>query len=211
MYLPQAFREERLPVLHDAIRRIVFATLVTAQGDEPEATLLPLLFDDQHGEKGRLLGHVARANGHWKTIGEGRPALVLFQGEQAYVSPTWYPSKQQHGRVVPTWNYVVVEVRGTVRAFDDPSRLRALVGALTNHQESGRESAWKVDDAPADFVAAQLRGIVGIEVTIGEISGKWKMSQNRQAADRIGVAAGLAGEAAPAARAGAAVMSALDD
>lgn len=212
MYVPQAFSEDRPEVLREAIRRIVFATLVTARGDRPQATLLPLLFEEGQGPHGRLLGHVARANDHWEAIAPGQPALVLFQGEQAYVSPAWYPSKSRHGRVVPTWNYIAVEARGTATTFQEPARLQEVVAALTAHQEAGRAAPWAVSDAPPDFVAAQLKGIVGIEITVSEIVGKWKLSQNRSREDRLGVAAGLAGEPASTAKeAAAAVARALEE
>lgn len=189
MYVPPAFAETRLPVLQDAIRRTGLATLVTAAGGAIEATHLPLLLDAADGERGTLLGHVARANPQWRqapTI-----ALAIFQGPEAYVSPGWYATKRATGKVVPTWNYVTVHAQGRLEAFDEPVRLRALVARLTDLHEAGRGAPWSVDDAPEPFVQSQLRGIVGLVLRIDRLAGKWKMSQNRPADDRAGVIAGL--------------------
>ena len=197
MYLPDAFRMDAAEAAA-ILSRGGPATLVTAGPDGPEATLLPLIFDPADGPNGALLGHFARANPHWKTC--AGPALALFQGPDAYVSPGWYASKREHGKVVPTWNYVLVEVKGRVETFDDAEAKLALVTRLTELHEAGRAEPWAVSDAPERFTAAQLRGIVGIRLAIASVTGKCKMSQNRSAADRAGVKAGMAAEAPEAAR-----------
>ncbi len=167
------------------------AALVVADGDGFEASPLPLLAMDGDGESLVLRGHVARANPLAQLAAEARPALAMFTAEQHYVSPGWYPSKQEHGRVVPTWNYRVVHAHGHVRAIEDAAWLRALVGALTARQEGAQVRPWRVEDAPDDYVAGMLRGIVGIEIAVDRLEGKWKLSQNRSPADRAGVVAGL--------------------
>ena len=181
MYVPDHFREDRPDVLHEAMRRIGFATLVT-QG--LEANHLPMLLDGNV-----LRGHVARANPVWKQgVGE---ALAIFLGPHAYVSPNWYPSKAETGKAVPTWNYLTVHARGTIAWMQDPGWLRAHVTALSNTHEAGRENPWAIGDAPASYVDGMLRAIVGFELTVTELEGKWKLSQNRSASDQLGVIAGL--------------------
>lgn len=194
MYQPGAFREERLEILHALIRAHPLGTLITAGSAGLTANLVPFLVADQ-GERGTLRAHIARANDQVEALRAGAETLVVFQGPDAYISPSWYPSKQEHGRVVPTWNYVVVQVRGTPRLIEDPLWIRAQIGALTQSQEGQRARPWSVADAPEDFVEAQIRAIVGVEITILRIEGKWKVSQNRSAADRQGVVEGLQDEA----------------
>jgi transcriptional regulator len=206
MYLPQAFREDRLPVLHDAIRACGLGLLITVTPNGPAATPLPMLLDPAAGEKGTLYAHLARANPQWRDTVPGSPALVVFAGPDAYVSPGWYPSKQETGRVVPTWNYIAVQVGGVPTFFDEPDRLRALVERLTNRQESGRTRPWQVSDAPEPFIAQQLGAIVGVALPIERIEGKWKLSQNRPEPDRLGVIAGLAEEPGAGAEAVRAAM-----
>lgn len=192
MYLPSHFKVEDKQALHAAIRAHPFATLVTNGADGPFATHLPLLLDAEDGEFGTLLGHVARANPHARPRqNDEGPALVMFQGPQAYVSPAWYPSKREHGKVVPTWNYVAIHAYARIERFDDPVRLRALVSRLTDRHEAPRADRWKVDDAPENFVQAQLKAITGLVLRIERIEGKVKLSQNRPEADRAGVADGL--------------------
>jgi transcriptional regulator len=181
MYIPDMFREGRPEVLNDAMRRIGFATLITP---ELEANHLPMLVSD-----GGLRGHVARANPVWKQ-GSGE-ALAIFLGPHAYVSPNWYPSKAETGKAVPTWNYLTVHARGTINWTQDADWLRAHVGALSATHEAGRENPWAVSDAPAGYVDGLLRAIVGFELTITKLEGKWKLSQNRDVADRAGVRDGL--------------------
>jgi transcriptional regulator len=181
MYVPDHFREDRPEVLHDAVRRIGFATLVTQGLD---ANHLPMLLQD-----GVLRGHVARANPVWKA-GAGE-ALAIFLGPHAYVSPNWYPSKAETGKVVPTWNYITVHARGAINWVQDADWLRVHVGALSTAHEAGREQPWSVSDAPASYVDGLVRAIVGFELTISKLEGKWKLSQNRDAADQAGVSDGL--------------------
>jgi transcriptional regulator len=181
MYVPDHFREDRPEVLQDAMRRIGFATLVT-QG--LEANHLPMLLQD-----GMLRGHVARANPVWKA-GAGE-ALAIFLGPHAYVSPSWYPGKAETGKAVPTWNYLTVHARGAIRWIQDADWLRAHVTALSAAHETGRAEPWAITDAPASHVDGLLRAIVGFELTIAKLEGKWKLSQNRDAADRTGVREGL--------------------
>ena len=192
MYLPAHFDEKRLDVLHALVRRHPFGLLVTQTADGPSANGIPFLLDpDGAAGLGTLRGHVARANPVWREAATDVPSLVVFQGPDAYVSPGWYPTKAEHGKVVPTWNYVMVQARGRLRAVDDKAWLRAFVTRLTDHHEGGRAAPWAVTDAPADFVEATLGAIVGIEIPLSSLVGKWKVSQNRSAADRAGVAAGL--------------------
>ena len=163
------------------------AQVVTVAGDgTPDATLLPVLWDGD-----RLLGHFARANRHWQRIADGAPALAVVTGPDAYVSPGWYATKQEHGRVVPTWNYSVVHLRGTATVHDDADFLRDVVTRLTDAHEAGRDRPWAVTDAPEDYVIKQLRAIVGLEIRVEEVEAKAKLSQNRSAEDRAGVATGL--------------------
>lgn len=192
MYTPPAFDETRPEVLSALIAAHPLALLVTAGDDAgPTANLIPMT-----AEGGVLRGHLARANRQLAELraaqAAGRPILAVFQGPQAYVSPGWYASKAEHGRVVPTWNFLMVQVRGVPRVIDEPDWLAAQVTDLTDRLEAERPDPWSVTDAPAPFVAAQLRGIVGLELPMTALAGKWKASQNRSAADRAGVAHGLA-------------------
>ena len=193
MYQPTPFREDHLPTLHELIRAHPLGTLITAGVGGLEANLVPFLLIAE-GEKGILHAHIARANEQAEALRAAADTLVLFQGPESYISPSWYPSKNEHGRVVPTWNYVVVQVRGTPTLIDDAHWLRAHVEALTSRQEAGRSAPWNVSDAPESFIAGLLGGIVGVEIEIEQIHGKWKASQNRSAADRQGVEAGLRDE-----------------
>ena len=195
MYCPASFREERLEVMHALMRAHPLATLVTAGSGGLQANLLPFSLAEDGGQ-GVLRAHLPRAHGQAAALREGAPALVLFQGPQAYVAPSWYASKAEHGKVVPTWNFVAVEVRGTPRLIDDPSWVRAQIEALTTQQEQGRAEPWRVSDAPEAFTDSLLQVLVGLEIPIGHIDGKWKVSQNRSAADRQGVARGLRREGA---------------
>jgi transcriptional regulator len=178
------------------------AELITTGRDRyPLATLLPILW---RGDT--VLAHLARANPHWREIDPDTPALLVCTDPQAYVSPTWYASKAEHGRVVPTWNYVSVHLTGTARVHDDPEWLRSAVTHLTDRHEGGRAPRWQVTDAPADYVDKQLRAIVGVEVTVQRVEAKAKLSQNRSAEDRPGVVAGLRADGTPE---GAAVADAM--
>ena len=173
------------------MREARLSTLVTATQEGMVATPLPLFLDENEGEFGTLHGHMAKANRQWNLDPAGE-ALVVFMGPDAYVTPSWYPSKREHGKVVPTWNYAAVHAYGPVEFYDDEDRLHDVVTRLTDLYEKPREEAWAVTDAPEKFIGAQLRGIVGIRLPITRIEGKRKMSQNRPEADRDGVAAGLA-------------------
>lgn len=194
MYIPPAFLDSDLPSIHATIREARLANLVTATAQGLISTPLPLFLDETEGERGVLYGHVARANPQWKEPPNGE-ALAIFMGPDAYVTPSWYATKQETGKVVPTWNYVAVHAYGPVEFFEDPDRLLAVVTRLTNLHEEARVAAgaepWAVDDAPADFVKAQLRGIVGLRLPITRLDGKRKMGQNRNAQDRAGVVEGL--------------------
>ncbi|ALA18418.1 MULTISPECIES: FMN-binding negative transcriptional regulator [Chelatococcus] len=197
MYQPPHFREERLEVQHALIRAHPLGLMITSGEDGPLANPVPFLLDAEAAPKGVLRAHLARANRQWQALAAGEPALAVFQGVDTYVTPSWYETKKETGKVVPTWNYAIVQVRGPVRVIEDKEWLRRQITALTAQHEGGRMEPWAVTDAPEDFVAAQLKGIVGIEMTIEAIDGKWKVSQNRPAPDRIGVAEGLAAETDP--------------
>ena len=189
MYNPPMFREDRVDVLHASMRAAPLANLVIAAGDGFEASPLPLLIDPEPAPLGTLSGHIARGNPLAR--GDGAMALAIFMGPDAYVTPSWYATKRETGRVVPTWNYVTIHAEGRLHFFDEPARLLTLVKRLTERHESGRATPWAVEDAPADFIAAQLKGIIGFTLALTRLEGKWKMSQNRPAADRAGVVAGL--------------------
>lgn len=191
MYTPPAFREDDPAVLIELIRAAPLASLVTPTAAGLQCTPLPLMFDPREGPYGTFYGHLARANPHWRDAATGE-SLVIFTGPQAYISPGWYATKQETGKVVPTWNYVAVHAHGPAEFFDDADRLHDVVSRLTDRHEAGRAEPWAVSDAPADFVRSQLRGIVGLRLPITRIEGKRKMSQNRNAEDRAGVARGLA-------------------
>jgi transcriptional regulator len=196
MYVPSHFREDRVPVLHDTIESSGLATLVTMGADGLDASHVPMLLDRDAGRLGTLSGHIARANPQWRAAAPDVPALAVFLGPDAYVTPSWYPTKRQTGKVVPTWNYVAVHAHGHVRFFADEDRLLALVTKLTEAREAARPHPWAVTDAPAEFIRAHLQGIVGFELPIERLEGKWKMSQNRPEEDRAGVADGLEREGA---------------
>jgi transcriptional regulator len=193
MYQPAHFVERDADTLLALMKAHPLATLVCA-GTELAADILPLEVE-RIGETWRVTGHVARGNPLWREA-DGQQVLLLFQGPQAYVSPNWYPSKSQHGKAVPTWNYTMVQVQGTLRAIQDPEWLRGFVTRLTERHETGRTAPWHVADAPADFLDAMLKAIVGIEIEVTRVEGKFKLSQNRDAADRTGVVLGLEADAA---------------
>ena len=191
MYIPRLNAEHRPDVIFEFIEAHPFGILVTTSPEGLFATHLPLLLDRARGPQGTLLGHIARANRqHELDVGDTE-SLVIFNGPDAYISPSFYPSKQEHGKVVPTWNYVAVHAYGRARYSSDPEVLRAHVGRLTSHHEAKRAAPWSVADAPADYIDQMLRAIVAVEVEITRLEGKWKMSQNRPAADIDGVVAGL--------------------
>lgn len=191
MYLPKHFEETDLGTLHTLIEAHPLATWVIGGADAdtvPTVNHIPFMLDRSRGTMGTLIGHVARANPVWRQPGR---SVLVFQGPHAYISPGWYASKQEHGKVVPTWNYAVVHAHGQARAIEQPDELLALVSRLTDTHEARQAAPWKVGDAPADYIDQMLKAIVGIELPIEQLVGKWKVSQNRPAADRAGVQAGL--------------------
>ncbi|APC16825.1 transcriptional regulator [Pseudomonas frederiksbergensis] len=191
MYTPSAFAIEDLPALHQQILDTRLAVLVTHGEQGLQASHVPLLLSPEQGPNGTLYGHLARANPQWQELEAGAEALVIFAGADAYVSPSFYPSKADHGKVVPTWNYVAVHVYGSAEVFSDAHRLRNLVSALTDRHEASRAKPWKVDDAPAHYIDGMLKAIVGFALPIQRLEGKRKLSQNRSTADIAGVREGL--------------------
>ena len=204
MYQPKHFAETRPEVLHALMAAHPLASLVSVQDGLPCADEIPFLLAAD--KPNTLRAHVARANPLWQRAAN-TPVLVVFRGPQAYITPSWYPAKAEHGKVVPTWNYVLVQARGTLRVIDDADWLRAQVTALTHSREDPRTAPWQVSDAPTDYVVQMQRAIVGIEVTMEALTGKWKVSQNRSAADRAGVVHGLRQEAGDQASSMAALVS----
>ncbi|VVN75515.1 FMN-binding negative transcriptional regulator [Pseudomonas fluorescens] len=192
MYSPSAFAEHDLLQLQQQILNSRLATLVTYGEQGLQASHLPLLLSPEQGPNGTLYGHLAKANPQWQELEAGAEALVIFAGADAYVSPSFYPSKAEHGKVVPTWNYVAVHAYGSAEVFSDAQRLRNLVSALTDRHEAGRAQPWKVDDAPAHYIDGMLKAIVGFALPIQRLEGKRKLSQNRNTADIAGVREGLA-------------------
>jgi len=205
MYVPPHFTIDELGAIHATMRASRLATLVTATADGLMGTPLPLILDEGEGDYGTLYGHVARPNPQWKAPAVGE-AMAIFTGPDAYVTPSWYVTKAEHGKVVPTWNYVAVHAYGPAEFFEDADRLLDVVTRLTNLHESSRAEVWQVSDAPADFIKAQLRGIVGIRMPITRIDAKKKMSQNRKLEDRAGVVAGLSASDNPVDREVAAMI-----
>lgn len=194
MYEPSHFKVEDREQLHAVIRQHPLATLVTVGAGGLIANLVPFVLHPEEGGNGVLRAHLARPNPQWKAIAEGAETLVIFTGVERYVTPAWYATKRESGKVVPTWNYVTVQVRGPARSIEDPVWLRAQIESLTQQQEAPRAEPWAVSDAPEPFIAAQARGIVGIEVEIASIIGKFKLSQNRREDDKLGVLNGLSAE-----------------
>jgi transcriptional regulator len=193
VYLPAHFEETRPEVLHAALRANPLGLLITqGDGGDLSADPVPFVLDTEADGACVLRGHVARANPLWRQARGDVDSLVVFQGPQAYVSPGWYATKADTGKVVPTWNYCVVQARGPLRVRDDAAWLHAFVTRLTDRHEAAQARPWAVRDAPDDYIAAMLRAIVGIEIPLKSLVGKWKVSQNRNAADRDGVARGLA-------------------
>lgn len=191
-YPSPAFREDRAEVLHASIRDLYFGLLVTHPQDGFATSYLPWELDASRGPHGTLVGHLARYNPQWRVPADGVDALVVFQGPHAYVSPSWYPGKQDDPRQVPTWDYLAVEARGRLVTFDDEARLYNLLTQLTDRNEAGRTHRWHVTDAPDDYVRKEMRHVIGIELHIESLIGRHKLSQNRNAADQEGARAGLA-------------------
>ena len=192
MYTPRAFALEDLPELQQLIQHTRLAQLVTLGEQGLQASHLPLLLNPDEGPNGTLYGHLAKANPQWRELQNGSEALVIFAGAEGYVSPAFYPSKAEHGKVVPTWNYLAVHAYGKAEVFTDAERLLTVVSALTDRHEGRRAQPWKVDDAPADYIDGMLKAIVGFALPIERLLGKRKLSQNRNPADIAGVREGLA-------------------
>jgi len=191
MYQPPHFREQRIDVLHALITAHPFATLVTVDPQGLNANHIPFVLHPELGANGLLRGHVSRANPVWKNIDTATDALAIFQGPDAYITPSWYPSKKVDGKVVPTWNYATVHAHGPLQVVDDAAALRQHLDSLVASHEQDRPVPWATNDAPADYIASHMKGIVGIEMPISRLEGKWKVSQNRSDQDRTGVARGL--------------------
>ncbi len=192
MYTPTAFRQDDLATLHEQMRATRLPTLVSHGPNGLLASHLPLLLEPAEGQYGTLYGHFARANPQWRDLADGSPALVIFQGAEAYISPSWYAAKAEHGKVVPTWNYISVQAHGRAEVFDDAERLLQLVSCLSALHEAERPQPWAVGDAPRDYIDSMLRAIVGFTLPIERLDGKWKLGQNRSQADQAGVREGLA-------------------
>ncbi|WP_349971663.1 FMN-binding negative transcriptional regulator [Pseudomonas caspiana] len=195
MYIPSAFKDDDLDSLHGLIEQTRLAILVTHDEHGMQASHLPLLLRTDQGVNGTLYGHLAKANPQWRALENGAQALVIFPGAEAYISPSFYPAKAEHGKVVPTWNYVAVHAYGVAQVFNDPQRLLDVVSGLTDKHESGRINPWAVADAPADYIDKMLGAIVGFALPIERLEGKRKLSQNRAAADIAGLRDGLAASA----------------
>lgn len=191
MYVPEHFRESRTEVLQALIDQHPLATVIAMTGDGLTANHIPLQSKLAGEGRGLLRGHIARSNTFWRQVAPGAEVLAIFTGADAYVSPNWYPSKREHGKAVPTWNYATVHIKGTIRFIDDALWLREFVGSLTDVHELGRPGRWHVSDAPADYIDGMLRAIVGFEIEVTSVVGKFKGSQNRSGADRTGVNAAL--------------------
>ncbi len=191
MYLPKIHEESRVEVLHQLIHSNPLGTWVVLGEGELVANPIPFFIDSSRGEFGTLMAHVSRANPVWGLPVSDVPSLVSFQGAQTYITPSWYPSKQEHGKAVPTWNYVVVQAQGVPRFIEDREWLQAHVELLTQQHETKQEVQWKVKDAPDDYIDRLLGAIVGVEIPIQKLTGKWKVSQNRPEVDKRGIINGL--------------------
>ena len=209
MYQPPHFREESLETQHALIQAFPLGALVTFGSSGLTADHIPFLVDPHRSPLGTLRAHLARANPLWRETNPETEVLVIFTESEHYITPSWYETKRQTGKVVPTWNYAVVHAHGRMRVIDDEAWLRTQIVDLTASQESRRAAPWAVTDAPAPFVTGQLKGIIGIEIEIARMEGKWKASQNRPEADRVGVIAGLRADADPGAEAMAGLVEAF--
>lgn len=207
MYMPPHFNQTDTEQLRRLIAGHPLGTLVTLGRDGLDANHIPFLLDPRQGDHGTLIGHVARNNALWHDHDPSTEALVIFQGPDAYISPNWYPTKRETHQVVPTWNYAVIHVHGPLIVHEDAKWLRGVVGKLTKAMEAGQAEPWKMGDAPRDYIDEMLTQIVGIEIPIHRLTGKWKASQNRPAADRAGAIAGLRASGDPASGAMADLMA----
>jgi transcriptional regulator len=191
MYVPKHHEEEDLPVLHALIRSHPLGAWVTQDNGALLANHIPFLLEPARGSYGTLIGHVARANPVWRSFSTTTDSMVIFQGVETYITPSWYPSKHTHGRAVPTWNYAVVHAHGRPRAIEDRAWLLQHLNQLTDTHEADQALPWKISDAPPEYTDRLLNTIVGIEIPVTRIVGKWKVSQNRPEPDKLGVIAGL--------------------
>lgn len=191
MHNPPKFQQHSVEAMHELMRAHPLALLITHGPSGLQASPIPFLVYADEGENGTLRAHMARANPHWKELGEVDQCLVVFQGPDGYVTPSWYPSKVATQKVVPTWNYATVHVHGKPQVFADAAWLARQLNDLTSFHEAPRPAPWSVADAPDDYIAAQMKAIVGIEIPIAQLEGKWKMSQNKEEADRQGVLRGM--------------------
>ncbi|MGV3634153.1 MAG: FMN-binding negative transcriptional regulator [Pseudorhodoplanes sp.] len=210
LYIPPAFRETDPAVLHAEIRRIGFCSLTTVGPDGPLVSHVPVFLDTAIGPLGQLRCHVARANPQWRDSDLDKPALAVFTGPDTYISPSWYPSKKEHGKAVPTWNYVAICARGRIEIISERDALLAHVAELSDRHEAAFPEPWQVSDAPADYMEKQLRAIVGFRFTIEALEGKLKLSQNRSEADRTSVAVALSASADQHARDIGTLMDAIN-
>lgn len=200
MYIPSHHQETDLVVLHSLIEAHPLGAWVSLQDGELVANHIPFLLDRGRGPHGTLVGHVARANPVWRSFSRDRDSLVIFQGVNSYITPSWYPSKREHGKAVPTWNYVVVHAYGRPVAIEDPAWLIGHLTGLSARHESGQPVPWTLDDAPRDFIERLVDAIVGIEIPLTSLQGKWKVSQNRPESDKVGIIEGLRGLGTEAAK-----------
>jgi transcriptional regulator len=200
VYLPDHFRQADLVAVQDFIREVAAAELVTWNGSVLEASTVPLLFELDDRGVGRLIGHLARENPQWRSLSPERDTLVIFRGPDDYISPGWYPTKKEHGRVVPTWNYASVHLTGRPTIHDDDAWKLDLVTRLTRQHEASCDAPWAVSDAPEEFIARQLQAIVGVEIVASRLEAKWKLSQNQPLRNREGVVAGLTEKDTPRSR-----------
>ncbi len=192
MYIPRANEETRLPVMHALMVANPLGTLVTLGSSGLFASHIPMVLEEDGSQFGVLKGHIARGNAQWREFVPAVDALAIFAGQQHYISPNWYPGKKEHGKEVPTWNYAVVHAYGPLKVIEDERWLLTFLNRLTDIHEAASPVPWKVTDAPEDFIKTMMRGIVGLELPIRRLEGKWKVSQNRTESDRKGVIAGLA-------------------
>jgi transcriptional regulator len=200
MYIPKLHEESDVLVLHALIRAHPLGTWATQGDGEIIVNHVPFLIDPSRGEYGTLVGHVARANDVWQFFSKTVPSVVVFQGAESYITPSWYPSKHAHGKAVPTWNYVVVHAHGLPLVIEDRAWLLKHINQLTDVHEGGQALPWKVSDAPVEFTDRMIERIVGIEIPITKVFGKWKVSQNRPEPDKLGVVAGLLAKDDPQSR-----------
>jgi transcriptional regulator len=207
VYLPSHFSESDRQVLHRLMQERPLSTLITLTSSGLDANHIPLLLSAEEGEFGVLRGHVARANPFWKDFVATTEALAVFQGVDAYISPSWYPTKKENGKAVPTWNYAVVHASGPLRIIDDAEWLRKLLTRLTTHHEAGMAQPWSIGDAPPDYIDKMISAVVGIEIPITRLEGKWKVSQNQPVQNRAGVIDGLLSGVQPDAAAMAALVA----